>query len=231
MAVSVEYVMNAMPNPPLAEGQRAFLDQELERFLSLYSETQASIQSVFNFYLTFATTVVGALIVLLQVVDVVTVTVHLTLIALLGFAVMVGSVYMSALVGRYAHAARYAQAVDALRHYLIGRLQVPLPPLYDAFLKPAPPSASSSAVLWLSPVGTYQMFIAFINSLCLALVVWLVGAIGGVVGLALAASILTAFITFFIQNAYAHLMARSSLQRLHVRIYTGQTLGWWTGRN
>ena len=53
--------------PELSEQNVAFLNQELDRMQAFHLDAMSSVQSVFNFYLTFASTVIGALVILIQI--------------------------------------------------------------------------------------------------------------------------------------------------------------------
>jgi hypothetical protein len=175
-----------------------------------------------NFYLTFLTTVVAALIIM-QLGSADPQRTQLVLAGLLFFSVIVGSVYLSALSGRYAHAARYAYGVDELRRFLIARLHIPMPAAYQPFLSP-PASTDDvrfrktwSVAIWLSPTGTYEMFMAFVNSASLALVVLFVFASAGAGAartmIAVALVFVIALGTF---NVYSRLVIRQFGNRLNV---------------
>jgi hypothetical protein len=198
--------------PPLSEQAVEFLTRECERMLSLYSQAQANAQSVFNFYLTFVTTVVGAVVVIVQIAPPGSDTTRQAdwvLGGVLLFAAVVGSVYLSALSGRYAHAARYSLAVDEIRRYLIERLQVPTPPVYETFLKGEYRAAQGyrAWVYWLTPTGTYAMFMAMINSAAFAAVTWLVFASAGTsAGRGLIAALIVFILVMTISNIYSRLV-------------------------
>jgi len=204
---------------------------------SLYAQAQDNVQSVFNFYLTLVTTVVGAIIVLLQITPAApldNLRTRLLLIGMLLFTALVGTVYLSALSGRYAHAARYARAIDELRYYLMHRLNVPLPSLYNRFLQEHQTTIAEDAVpwwLWIFPSGTYQMFIAILNSLALSIMTGLLAGLGtGNVGQGSLAALLVFAIAFNIYNVYARVVIRTFQRRLHVRIDAGGRLASWASR-
>lgn len=208
--------------------------------LSLYSQAQSAAQSVFNFYLTFVTTVVGALVVIAQFAPTTAldlVNKDLTLIALMFFVVTVGSVYLSSISGRYAHSARYARAVDEIRRYLIHQLHIPIPAVYTRFvrieIKPASsrPRWVSSKLIWLIPTGTYQMFIVIVNSSAAAALTILIGHIGGV---QIQGSILPALVVFLLTlsmyNAYSRLTIQQFTSKFHVRVDLGDDMALWAAR-
>lgn len=213
--------------PTLDDQSVTFLTQECDRLLSLYSEAQSNTQSVFNFYLTFLTTVVGAVVIIIQTGS--GIRTPLLIMVLLFFAALVGSVYLSAIAFRYARSKRSAEAVDEIRTYLIHQQNLQLPEIY-AYLKepPAQPKAVNR-IMWLFPSGTYQMFIAFVNSAALSICVLLVAIIGGSsLELTTVAAILIFILTQLVYNAYAQLILRRFGHGITVS--TGSS-ALWAGRN
>lgn len=215
LIVSADKIMN--------EHQIEFLNQECGRMLELYTQAQESAQSVFNFYLSFVTAVLGAVLVILQVdpLGQADAQSEWVLGAVLFFGVIVGSVYLSALSGRYGYAARYALAVDVIRRHLITKLDVPMPTLYQPFLdSEASVHQPEAWYLWLLPTGTYQMFIAVVNSTALAAVVWLIfTATDAGVGRAVIASLLVFVITLSIFNAYSRMVIDRFRQGLNIYMW------------
>jgi hypothetical protein len=212
----------------------AFLTQECDRLLNLYARAQDGAQNVFNFYLTFVTTVVGGLIFIGQAdLD----DARLTAGGVLLFAAVVGSVYLSALSGRYAHAARYAQAVDAIRRHLLRDINAPLPGIYSVFLndddnddgvgqRPLP------WYIWLMPTGTYQMFIAIVNAAALAAMTALVfSAAEAGSGRGLTAVVIVFLLALTVYNTYSRLVVVRFVQQLGVRIDMGRALVTWAARD
>lgn len=176
--------------------------------LALYAQTQDAVQSVFNFYLTFVSAVVGAVVVFMQTSSG---DQSLILAGVLFFSTLVGSVYLSALSGRYAHAARYSYAADELRRHLIQHLRVPVPASYTQFTvyRPIPGGTATAWYLWLFPTGTYEMFMALLNSAALAGVAGIVLALGNVgAGRTMLGVMLVFFITLWVSNAYSRLVIR-----------------------
>jgi len=207
----------------------AFLTQECERMLSLYNQAQSNAQNVFNFYLTFTTTVVGAVIVLLQVSPA---RVELLVGTVLFFSFIVGTIYISSLSGKYGHASRYAHVVDEIRRYLIENLDIPTPTVYAPFLAPKPTHVElEPRWVWLFPAGTYQFFIALVTSTALAGITWLIFADARAgIGRGLLASVIVFILALTIYNAYSRLVVRKFYERLHVRVDTGKDLAVWAAR-
>ncbi len=181
-----------------------FLNEDCARMMALYADAMNSIQSVFNFYLTFVSAVVGGVILIVQ-----TDGSLLLLVGLLFFAALVGTVYLSALSGRYGRAERYAYAVDTIRRYLIEMQGVQVPPLYDSFMagQQRAPQGPLAHVYLLFPTGTYALFIGSMNSLSLSIVTWLLLVLAGTTfGQALAAGLLVFVLTLSVANVYSHLV-------------------------
>ncbi len=220
----------------LDDREVAFLTQEMDRLLGLYSQAQANIQSVFNFYLTFITAVVGGVIVVVQLSPQTAADVvgsRLTLVGLLFFAAIVGSVYLSALAGRYAHAQRFAHAVDSIRYYLITHLQIDVPPVYSRFVQEhrvQPAEVPMKWYLWLFPTGTYQMFIAIINSAALAAMTWIIFSAVNEHGRGLLGVVLVFVLSLTVFNTYSRLVIRRFTTRLHLRIDAAYELALWAAR-
>jgi hypothetical protein len=148
------------------------------------------------------------------------------------FSFIVGTVYISSLSGKYAHAARYAHTVDEIRHYLIENLDIPTPQVYAPFVTPTPRQTEpESRWVWLFPAGTYQFFIAIVNSTALAGITWLIFADARAgIGRGLLAAVLVFVISLTIYNAYSRLVIRKFYERLHVRVDTGKDLSVWAAR-
>jgi hypothetical protein len=212
--------------------------KEYDALRELHSQAEASAQSIFNFYLTLMTTVGGAIVLILQLSP--PGDSQLLISGLLLFAASIGSVYLSSLTGRYAHMSRYAQGVDTLRRYLFETFDVPMPALYKPFLasprKPATRLANRLAgwLLWLSPTGTYQLFVAAVNSLALAGAAWVFFLATGVVQSQIVRSALASgvifLVTFVIYNAYSRVMMARLINGLGLRVDTSRELPFISGR-
>lgn len=229
--------MTELIETELSERAVDFLKDECNRLQALYSQAHDNAQNIFNFYLTFIGTIVGALIVLLQVSSLNSLQSKISVAGLLFFAAVVGTVYLSAISGRYAHLTRYAYAIDELRRYLIRRLQIPMPAIYDSFLlddKAVKQSGKRSEkwYIWLFPTGTYTMFISIISSLSLAIFTWVVLSLGEISAeYFVLAGIIVFLLTLTIYNVYSRIFVDRVSQRLHVRIDSGRELSVWAGKN
>jgi hypothetical protein len=225
----------------LTEQAVDFLKDECNRLQTLYLQVQDSAQSIFNFYLTLVSTIVGALIVLLQAATMDALQTRLIIIGLLAFSTIIGTVYLSAMSGRYAHLARYSYGIDAIRKYLIQQLQVPMPDAYRQFVQAEKAPAKNhwrnriGLLIWLFPTGTYAMFIAIVSSLSLGILTGLIASFGDISAESIfGASVWVFLITLTMFNVYSRFFIKRVSERLHVRIdsgHMGQELGAWAGKN
>ena len=228
----------AAKKPALDEQTYAFLLKEYDALNESVTHAEQSAQSIFNFYLTLVTTVVGGIVLITQVSG--TLPADLTqaqwiISGLLVFAAGIGSMYLSSLSGRYAHLARFGQALDELRLFLIQKLDAPTPPAYRDFIKPRPAVQSWWRwIYWLTPTGTYQLFVASVNSLSLAGALWFFLAAGQVAQQDLPRSLVAVglifVLAFLANNIYSHTVIRLLIGQLNVRFDTRRGLDWIAGK-
>lgn len=223
------------PKPQIAQltdVQRGVLLDEVARMQTLYLDARNSAQGVFNFYLTFVTAVIGGIIFVSQnsannsVID------SLVLIALLFFAVMVGSVYIGALSARYADMGRFARALDLLRRELLSTSQLPLPDAYQQFMKieerPLPPISWWE---WLIPTGSFQLFMSFVNASSMSIIIFLLLRLGNVDFTTLITWMIIMFLIMItVFNFYSRLVIQRFTRQLDVRIDMRQNLTIWAAR-
>jgi hypothetical protein len=220
---------------PLDEQAMQVLMKEYDTLRELYTHAESSAQNLFNFYLTLVSTVVGGLVVLTQFSSGGGSRLGVMSL-LLYFAAAVGSAYLSALTGRYAHMARYARAIDSLRRMLIERTDVYMPAEYTPFMRDSSPidKPVRFSPMWLFPTGTFQLVVAVINSLSLAAATWLLLGAAHVVASRPVASLITVmvifFLTFTVNNIYSHLVINVLTQRLNVRVDTDRNMRGIAGR-
>ena len=232
-------VSTNVPEPPLSDQSVTFLNQELDRMQTLYLDAMSNAQNVFNFYLTFVSTVVGAIVVLIQIApggSADPLQTQLVIAGVLLFAAIVGTVYLSSLSGKYGHAARFAHGIDEIRRYLIDQLHVTTPPLYSRFMdiKGLSPEQTPDKVSWIAwpmPTGTYEFFIALMNSSALAGLTWLISAGVGVdLGRRIAAAVIVFVLVLTVNNIYSRMTIERFVRRFHIRIDMGSELVLWAAR-
>lgn len=217
----------ASPDAPADERDLDILIKEYDTLKDLVIHAESSAQSMFNFYLTLVSTLVAVLLLLLQLADPSQVLegTQVMLSLLLFFFAGIGSIYLSALTGRYAHIARYAYGLDALRRHLIETYHTPVPDAYREFVSRRGQQAQVHPGLhWLFPTGTFQFCMAVINSLALVLGVgFLLNAGGGLAALAWQSALtglIVFLVTFTLYNVYSHMLIHRLTSRLNVQINT-----------
>jgi hypothetical protein len=173
-------VVERSPAEDLSELEVEFLKSEYDVLLELYTHTEDTLYSVFNFYLTLLSAIIGAIVVLFQLDIARTLSIFPTLAILLGFVVLLGIITQDAVVNKNADIAHYTYAMNALKTYLLRdspdiRRRV----FYqDNILTPVSPIRSSTSALerwqqrlwWMTPLGTHQLFVSLMNSLSLAVI-------------------------------------------------------------
>ncbi len=214
----------------LSEVQLQVLLNEIARLQEMYLDARNSTQSVFNFYLTFFTAALGGVFFVAQSDAFTRLGQLLIFCGVLFFVGLVGSVYIGAIAARYAHAERFARALDALRLHLFTVSAAPLPPAYDRFRKGDFPQRSDDPwYAWVFPTGTYQLFMAFISSSSLGLMTAILTSIGGSpLANQIQAGMLVFLLTLTIYNIYVRLVQRRFSRVLDVRIDSGHALSLWS---
>jgi hypothetical protein len=140
----------------------------------------------------------------------------------MAFAAGIGIVYLSAISGRYAHMARYANGIDEIRRYLMNNLDDNLPSIYKSFISTPPKKRPTNWDRWLSPTGSYELFIAVVNSLSISLSTWFFLSAFQVTEIQLLESITTIGIiflfSFFTFNIYSNYIISSLIKHLNIQI-------------
>jgi hypothetical protein len=229
----------------LDEQSLEILLKEYDALRELFSQAESGVQSIFNFYLTLASTIGGAIVVIWQVTRPdSTQGVHSSLLitaGLLLFVAMIGSVYLSSITGRYAHMSRYAQGIDQLRRYLLSFTGGAYPAIYRIFMQQPDRShlvrqdRAVRAILWLSPTGTYQLFVAAVNSLSLTGAVWLFLSATSVTVEAPARSIVAclviAVVSYVLYNVYSRYVMIQLVTRLNIQVDSSREAPFITGKH
>jgi hypothetical protein len=154
------------------------------------------------------------------------------------FIASIGSAYLSSISGRYAHMMRYAQGIDEIRRFMIQRLHVPLPPIYQDFVieRTTVPNniyqKVADRLVWVFPFGTYQFFIVALNSLSLAVAAWFFLKIMNFphTGWAVVVSVTVFLLVNAIYNLYSRLVMRSVTSKLNVSIDFQHQLPYVSGK-
>ena len=195
---------------------------EYDTMKSLFSETEASIQSIFNFYITLVTAVIGGIALFLQFPSNSPsdfMRSQVIVFGLLILASIIGTIYLLSIVDRYSRLIEYGRYLDALRLHLFQEFNVPMPSIYSRFLeetnKPVPYKLRTpfSWLAWLLPIGTYQLTMAFINSSAFAVATAVLRSITGATSTRFYESLFIILIEFFlifnIYNLYSRVVLKS----------------------
>ena len=214
--------------------------KEYDMLRELFSHAETSSQSLFNFYLTLISSLVGALVLLRQFgapSGQNSLQLQIMTSLILFFAAGIGAVYITSLISRYSNMARYAYGIDELRRLLLTQFDVQVPPVYREFLStpPSPRPTARPSLFWLLPAGPFQFFMTVFNSLSLAGGVWFLLAAGGVTGTRFGSSALVILIVFVlafaVYNYYSHMLLYAQVARFNVRVDTHREgRPWWPGR-
>ena len=196
--------------------------KEYDTWKDLLSETQASIQGIFNFYITVVTAVLGGIVLILQVPSPIPsdiVRSELIVCGLLFLASIIGNIYLLSIVQRYSRLIVYGQNLDALRLHLIQELDVPMPSIYSRFLgqvteqtSPSAKMLSSPWLVWLTPTGTYQLAMAFINSCAFSVATWILLSFTGATSARMYGSLVTILVEFFVIFTIYNVYSRIALK-------------------
>ncbi|MCA9913372.1 MAG: hypothetical protein KC496_08475 [Anaerolineae bacterium] len=215
---------------PLSDVQLQVLLNEIARLQEMYLDARNSTQSVFNFYLTFFTAALGGVFFVAQSDAFTRLGQLLIFCGVLLFVGLVGSVYLGAIAARYAHAERFARALDILRLHLFTVSAAPLPSVYERFQTGDYPQRETDPwYAWFFPTGTYQFFMAFISSSSLGLMVGIFVSIGQLpLANQIQAGLLVFLLTLTIYNIYVRLVQRRFTDVLDVRIDSGHALSLWS---
>ncbi len=208
----------------LDESSIRILLKENEMLQALFIHAENGMQSIFNFYLTLVTAIIGGVAIIWQ--SVVSNPAQawwalFSISCLLVFIAISGSAYMSSLAIRYAHTIRYAQGINETRRFLINNSKIVVPPVYAKFLGEPTTSKSNGIVSILSfliPVGNHQFFIAAVNSLAWAATIYILLFISDVPDHKLTRSVMLFLVTFTIYNIYANFIIRWITANLNVRV-------------
>ena len=188
--------------------------KECDVLWELYSQAEAGAQIIFNFYLLLVATIGGGIVLILQLNpfggDTVKAS-QLLVSGLLVFAATIGSVYLSSLTGYYAHMSRYVQGIDAIRRHRL-----------------------MSRTIWVGPTGTYQLFIASVNSLFLTVAVWLfllaTDAIQNQPLRSILAAIFIFLAMFVAYTICSRMLMDRSVHSLGIRVDTSRDMPFFTGK-
>ena len=155
------------------------LKMEYASLLNLYTHTENTINSIFNFYLTLLSAITGAVIVLFQINSLQPLTSYPSIAGLLGFAILVGIITQDSVIHKNIDLYNFTLGLNLLKYRLFkdkSSEQAYIFYLYNFWAEVSPTPARKIDSIdkihrkfwWLYPLGTHQLFINFVNSVALA---------------------------------------------------------------
>jgi hypothetical protein len=168
--------------PELSEiSLSAALLKEYDGLLNLYTHTENSINSIFNFYVTLLTTITGAIVVLMQISNLSKGNLSWTISALLVLLILFGVITQDFLIYKDAELAYFTMAINSVKDSLFknfpeaqsqifflsspySHIRVDVSPLQ---LRPTLLGKIEKIFWWMWPLGMPQLFVSLMNSLAL----------------------------------------------------------------
>lgn len=154
------------------------LIQEYGNLVELYMHTENSLFSIFNFYITLLTTLIGATIVLWQVLAPKQGNIHGTALALLVFIILLGLITQDALTHKNSDLVHFALAINAAKAALteeqhdLRQHMFFLENIHARVNSLSHPLTLDEQVnkylWWMLPLGVQQLFVSMVSSLALA---------------------------------------------------------------
>lgn len=221
--------------PELSEiSLSAALLKEYDGLLNLYTHTENSINSIFNFYVTLLTTITGAIIVLIQISRPFQENLSWTISSLLVLLILFGVITQDFLIYKDAELAYFTMAINSVKDCLFSNfpkaqsqvfflgspyshVRVDVSPLQ---LHPTFLGKIEKIFWWMLPLGMPQLFVSLMNSMALTaiftlLVLSLAAGTIPVMSLIIA-SLFVLGGAYFAQCVYANLKFMSKISSGHI---------------
>lgn len=201
----------------------SILMKEYDALREMYNQSVHNGQTMFNYYLTLITVVLGGITFIIQPGSGILLA-KTSVGLLLVFLAVVGSFYFSSLASNAAHSARYALGINEIRRHIFETYAVELPPIFKRFNhEPVQEEVHPfmKVAAYIIPVGTLPLFVATVNSLTWGAIVAMVyyGTISHFSLLAFGLpGILALVVTFVIYSIYARFLYQITLKNMHIRI-------------
>jgi len=205
--------------------------KEYDGLLNLYTHTENSLNSIFNFYVTLLTTIAGAIIVIIQISQPEQGNLAWTVAALLVLIILFGIITQDFLIHKEAELAYFTLSINSLKHYLFktfpeaqsqifylsnpySHIHVVVHPLrrpknlIDKLEKP---------FWWMLPLGMHQLFVCLMNSMALTaifvlLILSLIPDFPPVPRLVIVSALVLAG-AYVVQCVYANLKFKTKMKR------------------
>ncbi len=217
--------------------------KENDSLLNLYTHTDNSINSIFNFYVTLLTTITGAIIVLIQISQPAKENLAWTILALLVLIILFGVITQDFLIYKDAELAHFTVAINSLKDYLFQNY----PDVSQQVFFLSSPYSHINVIVspvsgpitwlnrfekffwWMLPLGMPQLFVSFMTSLALTtafvLIMVFLLSFTPIIQLILA-SIFVLLFAYIAQCTYANLKFKGLISHGHVSI-NGKVHPWF----
>ena len=204
--------------------------QEYSSLVSLYTHSENTLFSIFNFFVTLLTTITGAIIVIFQLSGKNTGNPASTISILLVFIVLIGLITQDALIHKNGDLAHYALALNTIKTFALKNYQdvhSHIFYMWDTHARVNPLNYKISLdekidkyLWWILPIGMPQLFISLMNSFALGVLILIVAFTYGrnqVILLNLIIAILLVVVFSFLAHCtYANIKFRHKVRRLAI---------------
>jgi hypothetical protein len=214
------------------------LKLEYTSLLGLYTHTENTIFSIFNFYLTLLSAIIGAVVVLVQINTGNIMNALPSISGLLILTVLIGVIMQAPIINKNIDLSTLTLGINLLKYRLFRKWPDEMPNVFfihNFWMKVHPIRMKNRAnttrihdrFWWLFPMGTHQLFMSLINSLALAAIVaisaqWLLD--GHVPPSIVIAGVFVFIISFEIQAVYARLKHRRGTE--NIATVDGSEIAW-----
>jgi hypothetical protein len=239
ISMSTNTQATPVPEAVMQDEALDLLKLEYTSLLGLYTHTENTIFSIFNFYLTLLSAIVGAIVVLIQINNANLNEALPSISGLLMLTVLIGVIMQTSIVNKNIDLSIYTLGINLVKHRLFRNQPQELSNIFfmHNFWAKVHPIRTRSAtnsrgvsarLWWLLPMGTNQLFISLIDSLALSALVVIArqlvaGASVAPQSLVLSA-VLVAVISFEIHAVYARLKHRRGLK--NIATVNGREVAW-----
>jgi len=213
--------------------------QEYTNLVSLYTHSENTLFSIFNFYVTLLTTIAGAVIVIFQLGGTDAGNPFTIVLLLLVFIVLIGIITQDALVNKNGDLAHFALALNAVKLYVFRNypdVHASIFYMWDLHTRVNPleyqitlDERLDKYLWWMLPIGMQQLFVSLMNSFALTAIVIVITFIYGQpqVGLLrLTITLILVIVSSYIAHcAYANIKFRQKVRRSSIAM-GGQVQEW-----
>jgi hypothetical protein len=232
-------------SPELSEiSLSAALLKEYDGLLNLYTHTENSINSIFNFYVTLLTTLTGAIIVLMQISNLSQGNLSWTISALLVLLILFGVITQDFLIYKDAELAYFTMAINSVKESLFknfpeaqsqifflsspySHIRVDVSPLQ---LRPTLLGKIEKIFWWMWPLGMPQLFVSLMNSLALTaiFILLIISLMAGAVPVfrLIITSIFVLGSAYIAQCIYANMKFKGKISQGHISM-NGEIHPWF----